>query len=172
MSKTQFGITLVAAMSMSFLGGAVSIHLFSATPVFAAAGSGLEASEFRLIDADGNVRASLGVDSGNNVRLTMSDANQITRIWTGITAQGTAMFNLRDAKGESRIFLQVDEKEPLLSMRDAQDKGRVFLQVTNDEPLFNLRDKNDKGRFFVKVDDQGPIMWFHDEDGKPIFTQR
>ncbi len=157
------------------VGGVVGAWIASPEPAFAAAGrrtSGVETNELRLVDLDGNVRALMGLDSTGNPRLSFFDESGIIRVWTGVTPEGIAMVNLRDAEGNSRMFVQVDEKSPLFSMRDSNDVGRIYLQVSADEPLFNLRDKADKGGVFVKVAEDGPVLWFADEEGNTTYQQR
>lgn len=171
MTKRQFGITLMCAIAAGLLGGAAMTGILAGSSAQAASAV-IEASEFRVVDGDGNVRASLGVDSNDNVRLSFTQADRTTRIWTGITNTGTAMVNMSDDDGDTRVFVQVADGVPLLSMRDSDGTGRLYLQVSDDEPMFNLADSDSQGRVFLKVNKDGPIMWFNDAEGKPIYTQR
>lgn len=169
-------LMLMGAVTMlaGTVGGVVGAWIATPEPVSAAARrtSGVETNELRLVDLDGNVRALMGLDSAGNPLLSFFDESGTVRVWTGITREGVAMVNLRDTDGNSRMFLQVHEKSPLLSMRDSNDVGRIYLQVSADEPLFNLRDKADKGGVFIKVAEDGPVLWFADEEGNTTYKQK
>jgi hypothetical protein len=171
MVTRQLGITVVTAIVAGAISGIATVWLLQ-TPPAEAASYGLEAPEFRIVDNAGALRGKIGVDSDGNTRMTLMDAKGVARFWSGVTADGTSIITLRDKEGKPRFFMQVDEKEPLLSMRDANDKSRIYLQIKDQEPLITLRDKNDQGRIFLQVTDQGPVMWFADEKGAPAFTQR
>ena len=92
MTKGQFAVTLVCAVAAGLIGGATASGILAGSSAQAAS-SVIEASEFRVIDGEGNVRASLGVDGSDNVRLSFAESDRTTRIWTGITNTGTIIIN-------------------------------------------------------------------------------
>jgi hypothetical protein len=171
MTYRQLALWFATTAIISAVVGAMTSWTMHGGPVQAAS-YGMEASEFRLVDNTGAIRGRFGLDDEGNTRLLINDAAGTPRLWGGVTADGMAMVTLRDKQGKPRLFMQVDDKEPLVSFRDADDKGRIYLQIKDREPLINLRDKNGLGGIFLQVTDQGPVLWLADEKGVPIFTQR
>ena len=169
MTKIQFSVLFAAMIVTSATSGVASSWLLGGTA--SAAATSIEATEFRLVDASGAVRGRLGTGEDGSVRLILSDTHGTGRLWSGILPDGTAMINLRDQEGRPRLFVQVDEREPLIALRDEAGKGRLYLQISENEPLINLRDSADRGRFFVKGGEEGATLWYNDEQGRTIFKQ-
>jgi len=98
----------------------------------------IRASEFILEDADGNVRASLGI-SKDGSGLSLYDENGKTRVALGISkdSKGGPGLVLRDENGSFRAALGVAKVGATLDLWDKNGKLRAELgasaTVTRDE---------------------------------------
>lgn len=83
------------------------------------------AEEFRLVDADGHVRAVLALSSEGEPYLSFLDHHDTRRVWIGIGQEsGVAV---RDVDGKTRLMLSVDGGGlPSLVVRDRQHQSRIF----------------------------------------------
>ncbi len=99
----------------------------------------VEAEEFRLLDADGQLRASLSLSNAGNAKFAMADSHGKRRIILGIQEYGPSL-RMMSAKGDSLISLDATSK--LVSLRigggktgrcsvDASADGSAVLQLSN-----------------------------------------
>jgi len=107
----------------------------------------VEAEEFVLRDAAGNVRAEL---------VAFKDGLALT---------------LLDESGKSRATLAVDKPGPRLSLYDENGKPRARLAVYEDGPALILLDENGMFRVSLLVRKAGPMLLLHDENDKTIWRQ-
>jgi len=121
-------LLMVSCLVASLVGGMVGSLLTSARPVTAeepAATASLAASEFRLVDRAGQVRALLSFTTDGQPYLGIKDEKDVTRVWVGIGAETGAA--IRDLDGKTRAVLSVDEEGfPSLVMRDRNHQMSAF----------------------------------------------
>ena len=83
------------------------------------------AQEFRLVDAQGRVRALLSLSEGGEPFLRLRDQNDTNRVWMGIS-DDTGMA-VRDVDGKTRVVLSLNTQgEPSLVLRDRQQRTKLF----------------------------------------------
>jgi hypothetical protein len=145
----------------------------------------VRARVFELVDAKGDIRASMGASEGGPVvfRLFNKDGKMAVSVDSegGITImnndgkpkisvgkQGEGYgIGLHDSKGALRASLTMDADEPMLSLLDSNGKYRGMLFLQKDDPYFNLTDGQDGGAHalvYVKGSAPGVAMW--DSNGK------
>lgn len=106
----------------------------------------VEAQEFRLLDADGQLRATLDLDKHGNSSLTMADSHGTRRIILG-TQNGPSL-GMFTAEGESVIILQATSK--LVRLRMGAGKTGVFsVMVSDGSPMLMLGDSAVNETLFV-----------------------
>jgi hypothetical protein len=106
----------------------------AATPV--------SATSFRLVDADGKLRAELGSDK-----------------------QGT-FFYLNDENGKLRASIAAQSGAAFLSLKDPQGKSRVAVLFDADGAGLRVKDEGGITKAMLLVDDKGPVMQLRDDSGK------
>jgi len=104
----------------------------------AGTGKELRANNFVLEDANGRVRASLGMDEdGVELRLKYGNGN----IGAALCLHDDKMvLSLSDNNGKPRAVLGVTQKMPLLCLYDEREEPRATLAVLADGPHLVLRD--------------------------------
>jgi hypothetical protein len=85
----------------------------------------ISAQEFRLVDTQGRVRATLAFTEAGQPFLQLRDEFDNYRVWMGISNDtGVAV---RDVDGKTRLLLSVDEQgDPSLVVRDRQHRTNSF----------------------------------------------
>jgi hypothetical protein len=101
----------------------------------------VEANEFILRDANGNLRAALGVDK-----------------------DGTGLF-LWDAAGKIRAALEVVADEPQLVLYDSAGKQSAALSIYKGVPGLGLFDSAGNPRATLDVGADGPGLTLSDQEG-------
>ena len=131
MFQRHRGLVMLNLVS-GLLGGACATLLLGSMSVVAQPTPGsieslktIAAQEFRLIDAQGRVRALLSFSDKGQPFFQLSDENDISRVWMGISTEtGIAV---HDVDGKTRLVLSVDEQgEPELVVRDRQHRTKSF----------------------------------------------
>ena len=99
----------------------------------------VEAEEFRLLDADGQLRATLCLTEDGNANFAMADSHGNRRIILGILEYGPSL-RMMSAKGDFLIGLDASSKRVSLRIGDgktgmcsvnASANGSVVLQLRN-----------------------------------------
>ncbi|MBL9030873.1 MAG: hypothetical protein JNM80_04100 [Phycisphaerae bacterium] len=98
----------------------------------------VEASEFRLVDAAGNVRGALS-----------------------LTRHGPALV-LFDDRGQPRAELLAGAEGPGLTFADPKGLSRLWLGVTKDAPRLGMADAKGKSRAHLTVEKKGAALRFYD----------
>lgn len=111
MGRNQLILLAVLMVAASFIGGAVASRAFSP-----------KAKEFLVIDANGNVRAGLGLSKDGSSVLEFRDANGNVRVGLGLTPEGSSVLGFRDANGNMRVWLGITPKDlPYLWFTDEEE---------------------------------------------------
>lgn len=102
----------------------------------------IRANNFVLEDANGQPRASLGMDEdGLELRLKYGNGN----IGAALCLHDDKMvLSLSDNNGKPRAVLGVTQNVPLLCLYDEKEEPRATLAVTADGPHLVLRDEKGK----------------------------
>ncbi len=120
-------VLVVSCLAASLVGGIVGSLVTSARPVTAGepAPASLTASEFRLVDRAGQVRALLAFTTDGQPYLGIKDEKDVTRVWVGIGSETGAA--IRDLDGKTRAVLSVDDNGfPSLVVRDRNHQMSAF----------------------------------------------
>ncbi len=118
----------------------------------------VQAERFEVVDQEGEVRGSFGVDDVGSPRLSMKDAAGKERVAAYLKGQETYLV-LRDAKGLTRIGLSIDSgPHPHVVLTDKDQKPRAHLV---------LGDSGHGSLIFVHEDGRMPAGLGADRDGKP-----
>jgi hypothetical protein len=141
-SNRRLRITIVA---LALVGGAL-ITMAQASPNSSEI---VEARQFVLRDASGNVRAVLGSTPEGAVGLNLDDATGRMRVTLDVDYAGSPGLDLFDQSGKRRALISLGQHgEPGAGLYDAQEKLRTSLDI----PSTNT-----------------PGLAFYHEDGKPAW---
>lgn len=125
-------LLMALCLCSSVVGGLVGGWITSVRPVTAeepAVPAFLTASEFRLVDRAGQVRALLSFTTDGQPYLGIKDEKDVTRVWVGIGAETGAA--IRDLDGKTRAVLSVDDQGfPSLVVRDRNHQMSAFQPGT------------------------------------------
>jgi hypothetical protein len=156
----------------------------------------LEAGQFVLRDADGNVRARLHAPDQKGVDLSLFDTNQKPRLSIGLDAKGSPelyfrdkdqkglvsltagtggtspVVHLKDGRGERIVFGFDAEGDPSLVFCESADADvRVSLTYCKGVAQLGIFGKNgEHDPIVLSVDPDGaPNLIMHGKDGKVLF---
>ncbi len=103
----------------------------------------IRAKRFELVDADGRVRAALGLGRGQPV-LAFADTGGKARVLLALSDDGTPGLGLADGDGEVRAVLRVrGDGSPSLELREEHEQTRATLEVSGDgDAMLRLFDKD------------------------------
>lgn len=107
----------------------------------------IRAQEFILEDENGNAAARLGKDEAGNVVLHFPGVPEQTRLYVGVTPDGTPRIGLAYAEGKGSIQLEANDQfgTAALSMAGPAGKTRVLIGIgDNGFPIIALLDKEGK----------------------------
>ena len=121
------GVAVLAAI-MAFATVALSVgQSFSHTDV-------VEAREFRVRDATGTIRATLGLDPEGEPNFILSDRNGRGRAGLSVIGDGEALLNFTDADDTVHLALGTTASGyPLLRVYDRAGGERVWLGLSPGE---------------------------------------
>jgi len=146
MNRKQVLHTLLLAVISGFLGGALSVWFLMPQSVLAQdePPKVIEAQEFRVVDADGELRARLVSDYATRFQMFGENGQVNVQLQTnGI--RGTRL-SLKDT-GEQRVELVVNDQGPFLSLWDTESGLRVLLGLTGEgSPELRLVDQKNRIR--------------------------
>lgn len=116
----------------------------------------IDAREIVLRGEDGQVRATLGVDGGNVLRIKAGSGKQQERFVLSVFPDGRTALLMRDDRGRNRLTLAMREDgRPFISMTDNaslilhDDRGRnraVLHSLTDADPELVLYDADTTSR--------------------------
>lgn len=116
----------------------------------------VDAREIVLRGDDGRVRATLGVDGGNVLRIRASSDKQQDRFVLSVFPDGRTALLMKDDRGRNRLTLAMREDgRPFISMTDNaslilhDDRGRnraVLHSLTDADPELVLYDADSTAR--------------------------
>ncbi len=201
------GVAAVAALTIlgGVLGGMISGWLFSsqaqAKNQIDTYADSVSARIFRLVDAQGNLRAALCFDKGTinpslvmldksgNIRAYLSvseagpslvfrDQNNKARLGIRFEENGVSSINCLDGQGQALVSIIADGAAggSKIAFSDKHGEPRVGLgMLSGDAPGLVLR--NEKGKPQIAVfshQGYGPGLFVHDSDGTPrmAYTNR
>jgi hypothetical protein len=119
-------ISLVAGI----MGGMLSSLIFVDRPVMADMRfpSVSTAEEFRLVDAQGRLRALLAFSADGEPYLALLDQHETRKVWLGLSKESGLA--IRDIDGKTRVVLSLDgEGEPTLVFSDRQQNTRALSSI-------------------------------------------
>ena len=118
-TSTQFKWALVVLAIAGLVGGALGSWLM---PRLARPGA-ITATRVRLVDAEGQARATLAVTADGSPALWLTDDEGQSRVTLAVTADGSPALWLRDATGKARTTMTVlDDGSPHLILSDTAGK--------------------------------------------------
>lgn len=172
MTRLQFVAGLFVTGCMAMAGGMMATFmLHSEKPVHAQEGKAgmVEATEFRLVDAKGNPRASMSTDEKGAVTLTFFDKDLKPRMQLGADGDQAALTFL-DAAGTPRYLVcqQNKDNNVLITFQDAKGQPR-YLQSLTSEGVGLLSIRGPKEQDFVTLmagGDSGSTLILQDPDNK------
>lgn len=122
-----------------------------------------------LVDDEGEVRAVMGAESGDNVGLSLFGSNGADRLSLGIHPDGSATLALQDEEGRERIKFSASSSGPVINIKDEEGNPRAQLQVqSNGDSHLMLVDQNQKPRLTIgQIGSKSgaPFITFDDEEG-------
>ena len=124
--KTCVFISIVAGI----MGGMLSSLIFVDRPVMADMRfpSVSTAEEFRLVDAQGRLRALLAFSADGEPYLALLDQHETRKVWLGLSKESGLA--IRDIDGKTRVVLSLDgEGEPTLVFSDRQQNTRALSSI-------------------------------------------
>ena len=124
--KTCIFVSIVAGV----VGGLLSSLVFVEKPVMADMRfpSVSTAEEFRLVDAQGRLRALLAFSVDGEPYLALLDQHETRKVWLGLSKESGLA--IRDIDGKTRLVLSLDgEGEPTLVFSDRQQNTRALSSI-------------------------------------------
>ncbi|HVA00082.1 MAG TPA: hypothetical protein VMV34_00350 [Terriglobia bacterium] len=118
-----------------------------------------------LFDADGNVRACVGVDEGGLPWLEFYDASQKSVLNVLVDERGPRI-GLFYGNREPGVHVALSEGGPRMSLTSPNGQESVDLLVSGDGPLIMLVDANGKPVASVGVWKGRPHLTLHDPSGR------
>jgi hypothetical protein len=111
----------------------------------------VEAENFIIRDASGNIRGALGIADDGSVGLNMNDSKGNTRISLDIATNDTPGLDFYDAAGHARAMMALGlDGGPGLGFYDEAGKLRTSLDVASPvSPGLGFYDATGKGTFGV-----------------------
>ena len=128
MNRKHFTLIVTIAVFSGLVGGGISNWLLVTQLVMAQdlLPKVIEAQEFRVVDAEGNVRANLRVDSRNMVSLLLKDVNELPRVLLAVD-RGNPLLVLTHKEAEKIGFR---DEGPSVQLWDADGNVRAVLGTT------------------------------------------
>ena len=131
----------------------------------------IEATEFRLVDRSGKLRAALGMANGEP-GLVLYDKDGKARASLELGKNGEPALTLYDKDGKARADLHLDERGAFLNLVEENGKSLATLGVGKSPeygevlPLLALTDHSGTMRALVQVEKERPSLLLFDRDGK------
>ncbi|MHC4562226.1 MAG: hypothetical protein ACYS8X_05570 [Planctomycetota bacterium] len=167
MGRMKKVLVVLGVLAASFAGG-MGGH-WAAGPSMAQAKEAakqnyVDAEGFRVVDADGKVRAALTVANDGAVKLEMLDAKGQSRLAVGLDADGISSMAMADGDGSIRW------KAGLVTAEDGETlAGALALQLVDARTL-RIGDLQGNHRGVFRVTPEGPFLLLMDQKGKPVAT--
>jgi hypothetical protein len=171
---------LVAAVCLVVTVAAVA---YAAGQAKTAAPKVVRAQKFEVVDAQGRVRATLGLlpDGSPSLELTdeqgktraqlslysdgspylgLQDAKLMPHAMLGVRSDGSPYLGLQDAKLKTRAELSLDSGgRPSLALSDEQGKTRAAMGTTSPETTHTGATEQNVEFSLVLFDKQGKVLW-------------
>ena len=180
MTRMQFGLALAVMGMMSLAGSFAAVAmLHSGAPLQAqpvdpeAAKPGkVTASEFNLVDANGNVRAVLDVGENGEARFTLLDAAGNGRVQMNSGGDRSFMALLDNSQTLRYVVGQDKDGSVIQAFSDSKGRKRMVQSLTNDtDTLFGMM--NEKGASAMTLmagPKQASTLLLTDQTGKNAAT--
>ena len=130
---THYKTYLLVSIMAGTLGGMLSPLIFAEKAVLAEMRfpSVSTAEEFRLVDAQGRIRARLAFSADGEPYLALLDQYETQKVWLGLSMESGLA--IRDIDGETRLVLSLDRQgEPTLVFSDRQQNTRALSSVAQE----------------------------------------
>ena len=126
----RYHTCIFASIVAGVAGGVLSSLLFVEKPVMADMRfpSVSTAEEFRLVDAQGRLRALLAFSADGEPYLALLDQHETRKVWLGLSKESGLA--IRDIDGETRLVLSLDgQGDPTLVFSDRQQNTRALSSI-------------------------------------------
>jgi hypothetical protein len=127
---TMVGRYILVSIVAGVVGGMLSSLVFVEKPVMADMRfpSVSTAEEFRLVDAQGRLRALLAFSVDGEPYLALLDQHETRKVWLGLSKESGLA--IRDIDGKTRLVLSLDgEGDPTLVFSDRQQNTRALSSI-------------------------------------------
>ncbi|HDZ20768.1 hypothetical protein LCGC14_0525310 [marine sediment metagenome] len=165
MGRMKKVLVVMGVLASSFAGGMVGHVVLgpsTAQAKDAAMPNIVDAEAFRVVDADGNVRAALAMGDDGAVQLEMLDAKAQSRMVIGLDAKGISSIAMADGDGSIRW------KGGLVPGEDGKMlAGALAVQVI-DARTMRIGDGRGNHRGVFRATPSGPFLVLMDKEGKPV----
>ena len=123
-----------------------------------------------LVDDQGLARASVQLENGQAVQ-TLYDAEGRVRARVGLTPTGSPSVSLTDAGGQIRgqMYLK-DNGEARIGMADGAGKLRVKVFLDDGRPSIGLADDQGRPRLVIAESEDGFGVTVRDASGQTVWT--
>ncbi|MBX3475858.1 MAG: hypothetical protein KF754_15920 [Planctomycetes bacterium] len=172
MTRLQFVAGLFVTGLMAMAGGVLATFmLHSPTPIQAQPGNPgkVEATEFRLVDAKGNPRASMSTSEKGAVTLTFFDKDLKPRMQLGADGDQASLTFL-DASGTPRYLVcqQNKDNNVLITFQDAKGQARYMQSLSSDGTgLLSIRGPKEQDYVTLMAgSESGASLILQDPDNK------
>jgi hypothetical protein len=120
----------------------------------------VRAQKFEVVDAQGRVRATLGLLPDGSPSLELTDEQGKTRAQLSLYSDGSPYLGLQDAKLKTRAELSLDSGgRPSLALSDEQGKTRATMGTTSPETTHTGATEQNAEFSLVLFDKQGKVLW-------------
>jgi hypothetical protein len=130
---THYKTYLLISIMAGILGGILSPLIFAEKNVLAEMRfpSVSTAEEFRLVDAQGRMRALLAFSADGEPYLALLDQHETRKVWLGLSKESGLA--IRDIDGNTRLVLSLDRQgEPTLVFSDRQQNTRALSSIVQE----------------------------------------
>jgi hypothetical protein len=131
-------------------------------------GQTIEAERFILKDANGRVRADLGMDKAG-VRLLLTDENEKTRLNAAVFPEGPGMA-LFDENGAVRFSVSQSSRGPSLMFNDENQKPRSIMRLFKEGPALAFLDEKENDRMILSLTRSNGVSMDMMEAGKQLLA--
>jgi hypothetical protein len=128
----------------------------------------IEAERFVLKDANGRIRADLGLDKAG-VRLLLNDENEKMRLNAAVFAEGPGMA-LFDENGAVRFSVSQSNRGPSLMFNDENQKPRSIMRLLKEGPALAFLDEKENDRMVLSLTRSNGVSMEMFEAGKHLLA--
>jgi hypothetical protein len=132
-------------------------------------GQTIEADRFLLKDANGRIRADLGLDKNGGVRLLLNDENEKQRLNAAAFSEGPGLA-LFDENGAVRFSVSQSSRGPSLVFNDENQKPRSVMRLFKEGPGLAFLDEKENDRMVLSLTKTNGVSMDMLEAGKQLLV--